>query len=243
MNRVIVKNLTLGAVMALLTTAAQAQLTTFANFTQAGGTRPYTFTNAGSLSTFNLTAPQAINFYYQVNNEYNGIGFATVIPATMTLTSSVGAPGEDLGGGTLRQSMTNITMVFTANTPVNGKSELLRMVANSGGNAGRLGGRLSGDDGSTNPSLSGSQNGVLGDLVTMSSDFVHFDNTTRRDYSLTFSAATPDFSRNGNSYINSFTADGTGTFASNPAPFALIPEPASLVFVLLGGIALHRRRR
>ncbi|WP_395143633.1 hypothetical protein [Armatimonas sp.] len=241
MNRVIVRNLTLGAVTALLATAAHAQLTTFANFTQAGGTRPYTFTNAGSSSTFSLAAPQAINFYYQVNNEYNGTGFATVIPATMTLTSSVGAVAT--GVVSLTQPMTGITMVFTADTPVNGKSELLRIVANSGGNPGRLGGFLTGTDGGSNPSFSGSQNGALGDLVTMSSDFVHFDITTRRDYSLTFSAATPDFSMNGNSYINSFTADGTGTFASNPAPFALIPEPASLVFALLGGIALHRRRR
>lgn len=242
MNRAMIRGLALGAISAVLIPAAQAQLTTFANFSQAGGTRPFTFNNAGNASTFSLLAPQSVNFYYQVVNDYNGGGFATVIPATMTLTSTVGALGENLGG-TLRQSMTSITMVFTANTPVGGKSELLRIVANSGGNAGRLGGRLSGDEFATNPSFSGSQNGSLGDLVTMSSDFVQFDNTTRRDYSLTFSAATPDYSMNGNSYINSFTADGAGTFASNPAPYATIPEPASALLLLLGGIGLRRRRR
>lgn len=242
MNRVIVRKLTLGAaMMALLTTAAQAQLTTFAQFTQSGGVRPFSFTNAGAASTFALNSPLNVNFVYQVLNDYNGNGFAATIPAMMTLTSDVASLGQVLGGFR-NQPMTNITMTFTANTPVNGKTNLLTIVANAGGTT--SGGSLFGANASSTANFAGSQNGGTGDSVTMTSDFLSFTSTTQRDYSLSLNAATPNFSLNGNGYLNSFTADGTGTFASDPAPFSsFVPEPASLVFVLLGGIALHRRCR
>lgn len=132
MNRALVKGLALGAVTAFLSAAAHAQLTTFAQFTQSGGTRPFTFTNAGVGSTFTLTAPISVNFVFQVYNDYNGSSFATTIPATMTLTSTVAGNVQTLGGFR-NQPLTGITMTFTAVTPVDGKSNLLTVVANAGG--------------------------------------------------------------------------------------------------------------
>ncbi|MCX6366341.1 MAG: PEP-CTERM sorting domain-containing protein [Armatimonadetes bacterium] len=243
MNRAIVKGLALGFVAAVLTSSAHAQFTTFANFSQAGGgSKPFTFTNSGASSTFNLAVPQDINFFYQVINDYNGSSFATLIPAKMTLSATVGAVTDDLGG-TLRQSLTSITMTYTADTPVNGKTNLLTIVANAGGTPGRRGGFLIGTDGGSTASFTGSQNGATGDSVTMTSDFLLFNNTTRRDYSLSLNALTPDFTLNVNGYLNNFTADATGTFATNPAPQATIPEPATLALLGLGGVVLRRRRR
>jgi hypothetical protein len=230
------------AITTLLAPSAHAQLTTFAQFSQTGNTRPFTFTNTGSTSTFTLITPLEVNFYYQVVNAYNLGNYANVIPATMTLSATVAAVADDFGG-TLRQQLTNLTMQFTAITPVNGQTNLLTITAAAGA-SGFTGGRLLGGDGGSTAGLTGFQNNSSGDTVTMTSDFVGFANATRRDYSLSFNAITPDFSINsGNGYMNSFTADGTGTFASNPAPQALLPEPTTLPLVLLGTLAFYRRRK
>lgn len=75
----------------------------------------------------------------------------------------------------------------------------------------------------------------------MTSDFVSFAATTQRDYSLSLNAVTQPIATS-SGYLRSFTADGTGTFASDPAPFANVPEPASVALLLLGCVALRRRR-
>lgn len=83
-------------------------------------------------------------------------------------------------------------------------------------------------------------------LVSFTSDFLTFKPGATEDGSLSFSAATPGFSK-GTKFFKAFRADSTGTFDSDPVPIGtILPIPEPLSAALLGsgllGIALARRR-
>jgi hypothetical protein len=76
-------------------------------------------------------------------------------------------------------------------------------------------------------------------VITFSSDFLDFTNVLSKDFSFSFSGASPTFSAPlGNSGRNT-SFSGSGTFASDPAPlvFGDVPEPASWA-LMLGGFGL-----
>jgi len=83
-------------------------------------------------------------------------------------------------------------------------------------------------------------------LVSFTSDFLTFKPGATEDGSLSFSAATPGFSK-GTKFLKAFRADSAGTFDSDPVPIGVIlPIPEPLSAALLGsgllGIFLARRR-
>lgn len=78
--------------------------------------------------------------------------------------------------------------------------------------------------------------------IVYTSDFLDFSASTAEDFSLSFSALSSAFGS------ASWTADATGTFASNSheQPGGFIPEPASWAMMILGfggvGCVVRRRR-
>jgi hypothetical protein len=90
------------------------------------------------------------------------------------------------------------------------------------------------------------------DYVEFSSDYLRFANGSDENLALSFTSANPCFSIYKNvtaakggcttsgttllSFLHSFTAAGTGTFASDPAPYSIfaIPEPATSSLLLVG---------
>jgi hypothetical protein len=86
------------------------------------------------------------------------------------------------------------------------------------------------------PALSGNLGGQTASFfattptqnVTFSSDFLTFANTTERNFALSFSNITPQLSLGPGGFFDSFTAAGTGTFASSPRPLALAPTAAAV---------------
>jgi hypothetical protein len=214
----------------LVGSRSQAQsLTTFASIDTIG--QVFTFVNAGAGSTFGLVqASIPVTFRYKVVNDYGGVNVD--IPATMTLTANVTG-----GAGGFSQLMNNVSLNVTANSAVNGSTNLLSMGST---------GRLSSTDGSDIANFGG--NTRNGFTVGFSSDFLNFGNTTARSFNFAFNSLDPTASQNANGYMNTWTASGLGNFASNPAPLSVTPEPGTLGLLALtalpalAGLSLRRRR-
>ena len=76
-------------------------------------------------------------------------------------------------------------------------------------------------------------------VITFTSDFLDFTNLVAKDFSFSFSGASPTFSASLGSSSRSTNFSGSGTFASDPAPLVVggVPEPASWA-LMLGGFGL-----
>jgi hypothetical protein len=219
----------------------------FASFTQATPLNvPFRFINSGgdgSGSVFGLydaggTAISIpVNFQFQIPNDY-GTAVGENIAATMTMTSAVLNPDD--GAGRVNVDMQNINVVFTADTPVNGLTNLLTMSLTTG--------VLSGQPFTSTVSLEGTQSATSPDIVNFTSDFLDFSGVTiNKNYSLSFSNVQPIVAREPNNYFRSFVSSGSGTFGSEPLPTNRVPEPGTLALLALGmlggGTVLRRKAR
>ena len=76
-------------------------------------------------------------------------------------------------------------------------------------------------------------------VITFTSDFLDFTNVLDKDFSFSFSGASPSFSASLGSSGRNTAFSGSGTFASDPAPLVVggVPEPASWA-LMLGGFGL-----
>jgi hypothetical protein len=261
--------LTLGllGMAALPADSAKAQnvtSTTFAQFTQIGGNKPFSFVNnnidgAGQSLTGSATNV-SVNFHFFASPFTQGTLAGNSVNASLSWTGAAtadasGGPfiGQNFNAGTLQ-------VVYTGpNTTVGGVNfvtgdVLLTVTYGSG--------TLFGLAGSSSPTFQASR---PANVVTYAanSKYFNFGGATNENYSLGFSGlATPGsgggtnppftqpptntagFQVNTNNVmVRSFSADGSGTFAAG-----FIPEPASLAMVGLGLIGLPavlavRRRR
>ncbi len=118
---------------------------------------------------------------------------------------------------------------------------------------GDLNGRQNGSTASVSQTDNLSANANNG-IVGYQSDFINFNanngNYTDKDYSISLTGISPQYSVNANGYTNSFTSNASGNFASNPAPPSEYqPTPASPsevsmgLGVLLLGVGGFRKRR
>lgn len=236
---------TLSALTVLaLTPKAQAQ-TTFASFAQIGNDPTFRFKNDGLTNNPSqiqflsqlqsepagsfVTSAIPVNFFYSVPNGYASLNGLTTDPIAATLTLTSQAAGNSIvGGGLALQQLQAISITITANTPVNGLSNLLTMSLSTG--------KLFGTDGGAAATLQGSE--VSGDTVTFSSDFVNTDG--QNSYNISITGANPNFSQGSNNFIQAFDANATGSFTAS----VVIPEPASILFFsALPILGIVRRKR
>jgi hypothetical protein len=258
-----------GGILIAVAAAAQAQgPQQFASFTQADpSNKPFRFffdSVTPSNSRFGLydgsgnAVSIAVNFQYQVFNGY-GAEIGENIAATMTMTSRVF--GTTVGDDDLVQDFQEVSMVFTANTPVNGLTNLLTVTAVLSSppidpdipfDNGTLGttGRLSASIGDSTGSFRATESSTLNrNYIGYTSSFLDFVNPTftNRNFSLAIGNITDPVARGTGSpaenYFNNFVSSASGTFGSDPIP--AVPEPGSLALLSVGlsGTALFVRRR
>jgi len=82
-------------------------------------------------------------------------------------------------------------------------------------------------------------------VITYTSDFLDFSNVVTKDFSFSFSGASPTFSAPSGSSGRTTRFSGTGTFASDPAPG--VPEVSTWAMMMVGfsaaGLAMRNGRR
>ncbi len=85
-------------------------------------------------------------------------------------------------------------------------------------------------------------------VITYTSDFLDFSAVVSKDFSFSFSGASPTFSAVTGSSGRTTRFSGTGTFASDPAPLVpSVPEASTWAMMLVGfgaaGVAMRSGRR
>lgn len=200
-----------------------AQTTTFAQFTERVGANDFVFTNRGTFATFETIASGSpVTFTY-----LNVAGLPAELQgpqnATVLVVAATTAPAATTGGNrTIQPFNTTFTIEIRRDTPYNGNTNLLTATINPGTTPPDM----SGDQGATSAGFSAST--LLGlQNITFTSSFLSFAGTTNRDLGLAFSSIQPAYTL-GATFLNSFTAAATGTFASSPPPVFMIPTAATV---------------
>ena len=194
---------------------------TFAQFSQVDpSVNAFVFTNSGSGASFTASVPVNITF----------AGSAAVFsgPATLTFSGSTSQPATVVSSNnpnnptatrTIQPFNQTVTISFTR-SGINLLTAIVTPLTSSPD--------LSGD---TNPN----ENGAAGfsaatsnQSVVYTSSILNFSNTESRNLALSFSSISPNFLRNPEGFLNSFTAAGTGTFASCPGPLPPSAAPAMI---------------
>jgi len=136
------------------------------------------------------------------------------------------ATGSNTTGARITETFANYSLFITADTPVNGKTNLLTATGSN------LVLRGTYNEGSSTLQVSTPPSGD----VTFTSDFTSFATSTDRNFAISLSSVVPVFAIDTNGYVRGFSAAGTGTFATNTV--AAVPEPGMVTFALTGGMGL-----
>jgi hypothetical protein len=180
------------------------------DFTYSGGT--VTVTNAPVQVTIDVAN--------------SGGSTPTSIAATLSYSADSTGNAGRLFGFLDADTVDNVSFSFTADTPINGHTNILSSVSPSTGD---LSGTAAGF------SLDG-QN--PGDGITVSSDFIDVSQLTNDSFQFLITDVNSLPNVDG-SVLEDFNAHvGTGTIAADA-----VPEPASLSCLAIGGLGLLRRRR
>jgi len=203
-------------------TFLNAQTSTFAQFNERFGTQDFVFTNNiidANFQTVEGGSPVTFTFFSNVT----GLPAALQGPqdARVFISSRTTATATTTGNTTSQPFNLIFTIRVVRETPFGGRSNLLTAIITPAGDSNPV---LSGGEGGTSAGFSAStplQN------IEFTSDFVSFIGSSSRDLTLGFSSVLPSFSLQ-NSFVSSFTAAGTGTFAADQAPFFMIPTAATV---------------
>ena len=204
-------------------------LVTFAQFLEKTGSQDFVFTNNTNNAVFGtVSGGSPIDFRY---SNISGLdpalqGFQN---AHLSLSTSTNQP-TTASGSTLTQAfnggVSTIQVIRDTPAPVgNGARTNLLTVTFSPNN--------------NSPSLAGSNFGNSASFsattpdhtVTLTSDFLDFSNSSQRNLALSFSSLLTDLRMDAGNFLKSFTAAGSGTFASNPPPTVVAVPTAAAVSV------------
>ena len=235
-----------------LAAPAAAVITTYAQYQQVQGSQKlirYARVGSGngtgnrihSTTTASSTAlgASAVNFQFTIPTPPELSGS---LAARMTLDASTTqkiSAASNLTGSARTQSGFNGFVEFRLVSPVmwqgSSKDLLLRLDFTNA--------MISTTQNSTQLNFGGSNGG--GTTITASSDFLNYGNVMLHDFGYSVVALNPAFLGNNNTYGRTVRGSATGNFSSDPAPFILVPEPATWAMMIAGfglvGASLRRR--
>lgn len=206
-------------------TFLNAQTVTFGQYTQRVASQDFVFTN----NTLNATF-RTVDGGSPVSFTYSNISFG--LPAELSgpqdahvfISSTTTAPAQtSLGNRAVQPFNSTFTVQILRDTPFMGLSNLLTATVTTA---------------TSNPDLTGEQNSMAAAFtastpiqnIVFTSSFINFSGTSNRDFSLSFSSVNPSYTI-GATFLNDFTAAGTGTFASSPPPIFMLTPTAATVSV------------
>jgi len=211
-------------------TLLHAQSITFAQFIERNGTQDFVFTNNTSSADFATVASGSpIIFIYQ-----NTPGLPAVLQgpqmAHVFVTGSTTTPAIQVGGidppRDIQRFSGVVTIQIIRDTPAGvgtgTQRNLLTAVVTPDGASQAS---LSGDDLSDAAAFTASE---ARQSVVFTSDFLGFAPTSIENLGLSFSSVNPALSIGPGGFLNSFTAAGSGTFASTVAPVFNPPTAAGV---------------
>lgn len=205
------------------------QTTTFAQFFEQTGSQDFVFTNNTSSSTFAAVGGGSPIFFIYSNISGLDPSLGGIQSAHLFVTTTTNSPAV-IAGGNITQPLdqtTTIQIIRDTAAPVGvgagSRRNLLTAVFST--NVGTPG--IVGAVGGNSATLSVT---TPGHLVTFTSDFLLFGATTERNLAFSFSSVAPTLGVGAGGFLQSLTAAGSGTFASNPPPTKLVvtAAPASL---------------
>jgi hypothetical protein len=210
-------------------TFAQGQTITFGQFFERNGTQDFVFTNNATNAAFQtITNGSAVYFIYQ-NIANLPVDLQGPQLAHIYITANTTAPAYQITADPPRDVQPfseTFTIQIIRDSPSTGgtgsRRNLLTAVITPEGSAKSA---LAGDDQSDAVAYTASD---ARQTVVYSSDFLGFLPTAIDNLGLSFSSVNPLLTIGAGGFFNSFTAAGTGTFASNNAPIYNPPTAAGV---------------
>jgi len=234
------------ALLAASAVPAHAATQTFGQFIQkTPNQRGFTYTNQDSGANKKATiAGAGIPIYFQLG--VNGLPADLIglqdAHVSVDFVSNLGTQSGSSAGSRVQlfDTATNGTITFTRDAAAaEGNGTRTNLLTVSFSNA-----ELDASQGNGSFTFKSNANSV----ITFSSDFLDFSNVLDKDFSFSFSGASPSFSSTLGSSGRNTSFSGSGSFASDPAPLVVggVPEPASWAMMLGGfgllGLSLRTRK-
>ncbi len=218
----------------------KAQTVTFAQFNQTGFGQDFVFTNNGASGDFG-TIPGGSPVAFTFNPAIAGLPPSLLGPqaARIFITTTTLTSGSVGGGNTTQPLSQTVTLQVVRDTPApvgtggGSRTNLLTAVFSPNSNTPNLVGTTGGNSATLNATTPDHN-------VTFTSNFLLFTATTQRNLALSFSSVNPGMALGLGGFLQSITAAGTGTFASNPIP--VYPGPTAAAVTVSGRVSTANGR-
>lgn len=215
------------------TQSIQAQSSvTFAQFVERNGSQDFVFTNNSSNANFQTVAGGSPIFFFFQNISGLPAELQGAQSATLILSSNI-TQAASPSGGVINQPIDQVTTItIFRDTPATVGSGLRRNLLSISFSQNQTVPQITGADQGNSATFSATTSPTSPDQnVIFTSDFLRFDGTTERNLAFSFSSVLPRFELGAGNFLQSFTAAGSGTFASNPAPVYNPPPTAAAATV------------